>query len=323
MNALDVNRAITAVIKERITQKSKIVSVLSDILGVGTKAVYRRLNNEVFFTFSEICKLSMEFGFSLDGFIHNSLIGMDANGVIPLPKDKECMNKMKNMALHIRREVNKITCQPYSEIGEIANGIPVLFCCYDKELLLYSIYHQNYHHVNNKTFSEFKNDKMIQSITNEIYNMYLESMDVSYLCLLMSREPVRYALENINYLRNIRSITEEEYQHLKRIVRRFIYQLEIITNSGFLPDSQTKCDIYISDVKVNASCHFIYSDCASISSVQMYILGWKVSFDMDHNNEIKSWMDVWKQNAVLITNSNMNERIHFLDNQREILENWK
>lgn len=323
MNGLEINRAIAALIKERIPKKSKAVNLLSEILGLSTKAVYRRLNDEVFFTFAEVCKLFSEFGISLDGFIQHTITGIDSNGVLGLPKDAKDVNyatRAEGVFSVMKQTIKRLVGCTYSEAGMIANSIPHIFFCYDKELFRYSIYYTNYRYVNTKTYSDFKKDRLLQFVVDEIYNLYTDCLDIKHHSILMTREPIRKVMVSINYMRKIHSLTDEEYQSLKWSLSKFINRMEVTADTGFLPDSNTKCNIYLSDVSLSPNCHFLYSEEISLSSIQMYLLGWKISFDRDHNNEIRNWFDVWKHNSVLITKSNINERIQFIKSQREELE---
>ena len=322
MNGLEINRAITAMVRERIPQKSKIVTILSDILGLGTKAIYRRINDEVFFTFAEVCKLSSEFGLSLDSFVQQSITGIDSTGIMPLPKDKESMSKTLHIFSQIKHVIGKISGNERSEVGIIANGIPTLFYCYNKELLRFSTYYTNYQFVNDKTYAEYKQDKVMQSHIDELYELYLKCLDIKHHNILMIRDPVKRAMEDISYMRKIHSLTEDEFRQLKQLIQEFIYNMEVTANSGVLPNFDVKCNLYLSDVRLTPNCHYLYSEEASLSSIQMYVLGWKVSFDHNHNKEVRHWFDLWRHNSVLITKSNINERIHFLEDQRKVLEHY-
>ncbi|MCD8166453.1 MAG: hypothetical protein LUE93_10240 [Bacteroides sp.] len=53
-------------IKQKIPERGKLTSRLMDILGLEKEAIYRRMRNDVYFSFAEIAKIAKELNISLD-----------------------------------------------------------------------------------------------------------------------------------------------------------------------------------------------------------------------------------------------------------------
>lgn len=322
MNSLEVNRAINAIIKEKIPAKRKMVGMLSEILDLDRKAIYRRLNDEVFFSFSEICKLSWTLGISVDRFILKASAGIAIDGVVSLPESPEYADQILNILTKIKETVSRIAGHPDSEMGNITSHIPSIFYCYDKELLLFSSYFKNCREINHKSYSEFKTDPTIRRFLDASYETYQEYRNMRHYCMLMTRSPVKPILEEMNYLRKIQLLTDQEYDNLKGSVANFLTHLEKTVETGTIGNTDANCSIYLSDIDHRANCHYFWCPERSFSSLQMYLLGMEISFDQEHNEKMRNWLDVWRNNSVLITKSNINERIHFFANQYKILEQF-
>lgn len=320
MNGLEINRAITRMIKEKIPQKNKVVPTLSDLFGIGAKAIYRRLNDEVFFTFWEICRLSSVLGISLDGFVQNNLTGINSHGLLALSQSNESVKITKSILWQMKQVLAKLADDPHAEVGTITNCMPVIFYCYNKELLMFNSYYTNHQDRNNKTYTEFKQNKGTQQLIDEIYNLYMNCLQIRHHTILMDRDLIKNILQQMNYVRSIRGLTDAEYDQLKDIIRNSLHYMEETLDSGLLPHSESKCDIYLSDIRIDPNYLYVWSDTLSFSSMQMYVLGRKISFDYQYNTHIREWLDLWRNNAVHITKCNLNERIGFFEEQWKALE---
>ncbi|GAB6009433.1 hypothetical protein [Dysgonomonas reticulitermitis] len=63
------NELIISEITKRFADKKEIITYLMDLLCVGKESVYRRINNQIPFTFQEVVTIARDLGFSIDSVL--------------------------------------------------------------------------------------------------------------------------------------------------------------------------------------------------------------------------------------------------------------
>ncbi|GEM_PF-3949583 len=319
MNNLELNKVISNLFIEKMQKKSIAVNTLSEILDMDKKSIYRRLNNEVSFSFSEVCKVSYALGISIDGLIKKNLFGIILNGFVICPDSKSNIEELIDIISKVKQWIINISEEPGSEMGHISNLIPTVFFDLNKEVLQFHYYCINYIK-GNKSFTQMKENINFIRITDALYELTREYLKMKQYYLIISPNPVALFLQKINYYRSIRLLTEEEFIKLKGYVADYIDLLESITGTDSFGPYKAKCAIYISELDYNSSFLYFYTGKGSFSSIQMYMLGWHISFDAECNQLVKMWFDEMKESSVLITQSNFNRRMLFFEEQRKLLK---
>jgi len=321
MNSLELNKVISDLFREKIQGKNKVVHTLSDILDMDKKSVYRRLNSEVFFTFAEICKISAELGISLDGLVKNDLYGIRPNGFILYSNAEKHIDKILDAILRIKLWATNISIQSTAIMCHVSNILPISFWVYDKELLQFYYYYKNCMKVN-RPFSKVKEEEHFIRITDMLYELAQEYINMKQYYFIMNRNPAAIIMHNLSFYRNIRLLTEEEFNRLKRKISEYFDILEDVTQTGYFGSNKAYCAVYVSDLYYNSSFYYFCSDTDSFSSIQMYMLGRHVSYDKECNDLLKLWFKEMMGASVLITQSNFNRRIQFFEEQREVIKKY-
>lgn len=177
MNSLELNTVISDLFREKIPRKSNAVNTLSEILDIDKKSVYRRLNSEVFFSFSEICKISLALGISLDNIVRKELRGLIPNGFILQPSSESSWEIIAEVICRIRLWATNISLQPFSELGSVYNSIPIPFCALDKEILQYYYYYMNCMK-RDYSFAQMKDDRNFIHITDALFELSKEYLNM-------------------------------------------------------------------------------------------------------------------------------------------------
>ncbi len=320
MNGLQTNKAYSDLLEEKYVNRKELVNELSEIMDMDRKSVYRRLNNEVYFTFSEICKISYSLGISLDKFISNHYSPITSNLPTGAISNEEGLSLVLENVYNIKTYISDIASQPYSEMGNLCNNFPVIFYLRSKELIYFHEFYKNYRYGYSKSYQEYKENPFNQKVVDAMYDLSQEYIKLKSYELILGNFPVRILMLDLNYLRNINLMTEEDIIKIKKEASKIIDKLEYLTNKGFDEEYGSKYNIYISQTAITINYYYLWSEAYWFSSIQSDALGDNCSVDLETLMRMKRWFNSMKNSSILITGCSKNERIRYMDAQRRELE---
>lgn len=320
MNGLQANKAYSALLGEKYESRKELVDELSDIMDMDRKSVYRRLNNEVYFTFDEIGKISYALGISLDKFIANHYSPISSNLPIEEISSEEELNLILKNVGNIKTYISNIVMQPHSEMGDLCNNFPVCFSAGSKELIFFNRFYKNYRYGNSISYQEYKQNPFNQKVVDAIYDLGQEYAKLDKYELILGNFPARILMLDLNYLRSIRLIGQEDITKIKNEAAKIIDRLEYLANEGFDEKTGSKYNIYISQTSININCYYLWSKDYWFTSIQSDALGDNCSVDVESLIRIRRWFDSMRNSSVLITGCSKSERIKYIDTQRKALK---
>ena len=317
MNDLDVNKEFSHLLEERFRNKRNTVNLLSELLNMDKKSIYRRLSSEVLFTFSEICHISTTLGISVDNFMvgfHPVNYGL-VNKVTFHDTEKDITEAITSAKMHI----SKIVCEPKSEMGNMTNSFPLFFFLCNKEILTLYNFYLNYRSGSRITYKEFKEHENTRLLVDQYYELGKEYIRIKHCTIVMGQTPAQQFMMDVNYLRSIRLLHSDDVKQIKNEVADFIDLLEDIAEKGYYDKYNTEYDIYIAQTSLDVNYYYFMCDLYSLSAFQMCMAN-NYSLDNENALKMKKWLDAMKNSSIQISRSSERHRIEFFDNQRKVLE---
>ena len=166
-------------IKQMIPVNQSMVDVLSDLLGISSDSVYRRLRNETSLSIDEVGRICNHFNISFDELNtmeHSSSVTFTFN---PL----STVTDYKSYLQQIRDDMVKIASVPDSRITWAAEDIPIFHHFKYPFLAAFKVYywfhciiHTEEH--KDRKFDPTLIDEEIKEMCQEIYNLYARTPSV-------------------------------------------------------------------------------------------------------------------------------------------------
>jgi hypothetical protein len=260
-------------IRNRIPQNSKLVTRLVDILLLEKTAVYRRLRQEVPFTFEEIAAIAKEFHISLD-----SMFGIEAK-TTQLFRFQSAENvklvEINYMMLDkYLQAIRDLSSDPNGEISSVSHLLPQLFYCGFKYIYQFYYFKWRYYSIPaNQTisYSEITLPNQLIQIAEDIFVL---SKRIKTNYFILNGQIFQDFVNDVIYFNNIRLIKDKDVHHIKDELFNFIDYMESIATNGFADDPENKVFIYISDTNIDTS----YSYIDSKSSIRFALI-WSFIFN--------------------------------------------
>jgi len=316
MKDKQVNELFIGLIKNKIKDEKKIVSVLSNILDIQKDVVYRRLRHEVAFTFSEIAEIAYALSISPDHIIslkkqyhpyHMQGIG-----------NSDRLAKLRMYTDHV---IN-ITKEKDCEYVEVSASIPVaLFFGYDY-LLKWYLYIGDYRRyykekIPLKKFHEFKCDvKFVEH--SKILATELKKF--AHSIFIINNKFLESLIKDLKIFIEIKCINKEDAGRIKEELNQFIDYLEKTVTSGCYPETAKKVSVYVSNFKIHSGFSFIRSTNYTFSVLKLFSFNSVFSINKEVFEETLNWFESYERLSVLISVSCEMGRSIFFEEQRRIID---
>ncbi|MDD6209970.1 MAG: hypothetical protein PUB21_05125 [Bacteroidales bacterium] len=303
--------------RERIPRGNNLANYLMETLCISKEAVYRRLRNEVAFTFNEIATISKELHISLDQIIGNSF----PDGAIfdlkllqspdPLENYYDILDRYVKLFRYVKND-------PHAEISTASNIIPYTLYSSYEYLSKYRICRWMY-----------QIDKM--SIPSHLSNMYVpdklakihktlneEVKQMPKTCFIWDEHIFSSFVKEIKYFAELNLISESDVANLKKELHQLLNNLENMAIKGKF-DNGNNLSIYLSNISFEATYTFIEKNEFQICLFRIYSINSIDSQDPKICNAQKKWIQSMKRHSTLISQSNEMQRIMFFNEQRKVI----
>jgi len=217
-------RALFTEIQKAFPKKSIMVSNLSDILRIEKGAVYRRLRQNVPFTFNEIVLIAKHLNISLDRIVgiedHKSILFQlrFINFLYPQTGDYYTLNLFINFIKSLNKEEN-------SETTSISNVLPHDLFLGFNYLLKFYLFVWNYHHnfAEPKPFHQISIAPEMKTLLDEYM---LEMKNIGKTNFVFDNGLFRFFVDRVNYFHSIRLIEKEDVSKIKQDLHSMLDYLE-------------------------------------------------------------------------------------------------
>jgi hypothetical protein len=310
------NQILVEKILTNIPQNIKPVGYLMEILDIGKESAYRRMRGEIPFTLSEIMKLSLTLGLSMDELIgcNQSSRGFTDLQIKPLHNPDETFWMMSREYYNFIRNINKAKeVEIYTSLNRISFSMCARF-----DLLFKFTYYKWLHQLNNVSLSlRFSEVELPAEIVSIQQKLKIEIEHVRNCDYILNRNLFLPITREIQYYHHRKLITDEEVLLLKEDLLKLVRWLENLMQKG-ADDSGHKYSIYLSLLDVEVNSIYITYDGKCVSQYWIYHV------TSVNNQETcymhKKWLEALKKHSVLITRSNEMLQAEFLNKQYEYIE---
>jgi len=309
------NDILISAIRNFIHNEKELIPLLMSLLNLGKQSVYRRLRNEIPFTFEEITILSSHLGFSIDEIVGR----VNQNDkVVELKNDSELtfQDEYLGSRYKVNQLLERIRKDENSKIIAATNRLPYIYTAAYENLTkmeYYKWYHQQQEYFTELTFKKFK---MPSSIVSESKKIIYNSTLINKYTLLLDQNLLKPILKEINYYYERDMIDDEELCILQEELLQIVNELESLATKGHYK-SGSEVNIYLSSLNIGSNC--IHLENNNNTCFVIWINATEPVTIFNHNicSVQKKMMLSLKKYSTLITQCNEFSRSIFFKKQRE------
>lgn len=318
MKKNDQQNALIEELRRRLSNDKKLVDILIDTLCISKEAAYRRLRNEVPFTFQETAVLAKDFGISLD-----NLVGVQAQHSRPfllkLPDFINTATEHKIMLDDFICFLKNIAEKPDTEVGILSNVLPQdIFSGFDY-LLRFNVFKWQYYYHNDRVipFHKLKVSPKALDSFNEYFKCYKHIKKTFYI---FDNHIYRRIVDEIRYFRNIQLMNDEDVSLLKEDILKSLDYMEYVTIEGKFKETGNPVSLYITDIDITTSYNYLRSNEIKYTMIKTFLLTSATSLDSDTFDKMRDWMHATMKTSTLITQTNEGKRLQYFRQQREVID---
>lgn len=313
MTTEELNQKLIDAIKEKTSERG-IANLLMGILYIGKEAIYRRLRNEVPFTFDEAVRVAQKLGISLDRLSKKEL-GQSVCLDFGIQENSDYLQAYYNNILYFTEAVTLINKDEGSEHFSATNSIPPPFYMQYKTLSKFLIFKWIYH---SERATQYKclDDLIIPSKLTDIQEkLAMETRFFNTTYYVWDRAIFNTLINDIRYFEEIKLLSKENVALLKQELLQMLDKLEECATRGKFSTGKS-VNIYISNIHFDATYSYMRSQQHQFCLIEIYGINSLTSRDMKLYEQIKNWIHASKKFTTLISESGGIERIHFFNTQR-------
>lgn len=318
MRDKQLNELFINLLRDKMHDDKKIAAILSEILAIQKEAIYRRLRNEVVFTFSEITQISYSLSISLD-----HIIGMDKDYypyILRSVNNKEFRKDIHVVLNRYSDWAKSIIKEEENEISIVTLTIPIVFFFNYEYLLKWFLYNWDYRRYYQagllKKFEDFEFDPNILKLSKEVAALFKK---IGHSCFILDKGFLKDFISDIKTLRVLKCVNEQDIEKMKNELLLFLDYLETIAISGYYPETGNKVSINISEIKPRSGFGYVRAGNYNVSFVQLFTFDAIISFSKKSFDDIYNWFKSYERTSTHISVSSEINRTTFFEEQRQIL----
>jgi len=314
----DLHGYLLQTLQKKIPEQTKLVDTLMDILFMEKGAIYRRLRGEVPFTFFEVVNIAEKLDISLNSFVCADSVQVDRFELTII--DYVNMNEMdyKQWEDYISL-IGSAKNVPQSVLAESSNVLPMSIYAKFDSLVKYYLF--KYQYLLNESEERITfGDIVVPDRLQEIYRSYFsESKNFGKSIYIWDYSIFRYLVNDIRFFFDIKLISANDIQEIKKDLFVLLDYLEDITQYGCFKETGNPVSFYISDVNFDADYSYVQLNDFHMAHVRTFILNSVASTDPYSFRKMQNWIHSLKKSSTLITQSGTAFRTEFFEKQRGII----
>jgi hypothetical protein len=318
MNTKTLNSDLIEAMKGNTPAGVNLANLLMNTLGIGKEAVYRRLRDEVPFTFEEASLISRTLQISLDRIASVNRENIAICQLHTTMNDEDPIESYYQSMNNFIQNYDLVKDDPGAEWYMASNTIPMVFFLdheYLSKFLLYKwIYQQD-------KISRIKYYRELE-VPETVRDMQLNYTDitkaVSSTSFIWDNMMFLSLINDIRYFCDINLITDEEKELLKKELSDMIDILEDLATKGE-HENGNKVFIYISTINFEATYSYLYSSKLKLSFIRLFSINTLSTTDKHIFEYQRDWIQSLKKYATLISVSGEMQRIQFFEKQRMLI----
>ena len=305
-------------IRKLFPKRSMMVNTLAEILRIEKGAVYRRIRQDVPFTFNEIAVIARHLNISLDG-----LVGIEnersvlfqfqfIDFITPKEQDFYFMNA-SNKFLQTVFESNN------SERASTFNVLPLDLFYGFSNLLKFYIFVWNYHTFYLKS-KHFQQVIIHPEMSKLMDNYMMEMKNFSKTFFVFDNGLFRFFVDRVYYFNSIRLLEKDDVSKIKEDLHSMLDYMEKMAISGQYKETGNAVNIYISDIDITTGYTYYETKTMRISMIKAFIMSYVSTFDENTFVKMKHWINALIKISTLITLTNEKQRVLYFEKQRKIVD---
>jgi len=310
-----LNEMLITMIGNSLPAGKKTVSYLMTLLNLSRESAYRRIRNDIPFTFEEIATICLDLGLSIDEMIGRNMqdrIFVD----FPVSRSADPIDTYS--------DVLETSINLYKKISEHSDSFmiyalnqPVLANFMQLELLPKFHFYKWKHRMQdvplNYYFSDFTLPPSINALHKK-YRYYITKLN--HVTFILCPTITLSIVKEINYFFKRMLISKEELLNLQEELYQCINNIEKNTQRGF-SENGVKMDIYASRLNLPSNSIWCkYNNGKLVVQMNSNIFPATV-YDPRIGDDHKKWIDSLLKYSTLISQSNEIQRSEFFNKQRE------
>ena len=294
------------------------MSFLMDLLSLSRESVYRRIRNEIPFTFEEVVNISLKLGLSLD-----EIAGQEQKNRaffdLPVPKSSaplDVYSEIVDVAAEIYKKMHN---SKESEMFFTANQLPFPYYMLFENLSKFYYYkwiHKTQEVPLNFYLSEFSTPTQISAVHKKY--KYAASK-VNQITAILGPSFILSTVKEIMYFYRRRLITKDELLLLQEDLYKVISKLENDTRKG-VDENGVKTDLYCSTLNITSNSIWFKSDNEEGTQFWTYTDPITI-YNAEVSKRHKMWIDSLLKYSTLISQSNEIQRSDFFNKQNDFVKN--
>jgi len=310
-------QVLIAEIRKIFPKKSEMIDTLAEMLKIEKGAVYRRIRQEVPFTFNEIAIIAKRLNISLDG-----IVGIEKVKSAPFqmgfpdfisPQEEDFY--ILDIFLKLLRSITKLE---NSETASITNVLPHdLFGEFD-HLILFYLFVWNYHYSVEqvKPYHQISTSSRLYKYMKE-YMLEMKKFNKTYY--VFDSRMFRLFVERVSYFNSIRLIEKDDVLKIKEDLFSLMDYIEKMAITGQFAETGNAVNLYVSDIDVTTGYTYLSAQNIHLSMVKAFILSYVTSYDEGTFEKMKRWIHSLIKISTLITLTNEKQRVLYFEKQRKII----
>jgi hypothetical protein len=314
----ELNEKISKKLKELISERGKLTNVLYDVLGIDKTAAYRRLRNEIPFTFAEIAKLSEYYSISLDELIGMANPYRGQNYHLYWQNFYELDDTDFKMSEDYINAIRIAGSGKHSEFGVAATTLPLHILVQFPNLYRFTILKWMYQFGKPNEVVPYAKIQMPQRLL-ELHKSYYDVVKtIKETFFITDENSLEHLIKDIRFFNDIRLVSDNERELFKNDLAELLNKFEQTAISGYY-DTGNKVELFTTELSFETTYSYVWSDKMYIAMVDVFTANAMSSVDYQSAERMRNWIGAMVRTSTPLTGSEKN-RILYMEKQRSILE---
>ncbi|MDR2585322.1 MAG: hypothetical protein LBC84_03750 [Prevotellaceae bacterium] len=314
-NFLAVQEGLFEEIRQKLPQHQSLVSVISDMFGLGLDAAYKRIRGDKRLDLDEICALCKRYKVSFDQI-------MD----VKYPHDFDCKYRPINSSVPIEyhdyinslsENFKKLRHSKESSILLSATDIPVFHLLPHKELRFFKLFtfaHGVYNY--KESWEKFISEMSTKEIEDK-HKIISRDYELIPSTEIWTESTIDSTLKLIKYYHDISVFPDVELPMLLcEQVLSILNNLESWATKSQKNDCDTPFTLYLSEMEIGNTYILLKNPIGDNCIVKLFTINHLDISDKEFCKEAEDWLTKLSRRSLLLCGGSEKERIQFFNLQR-------
>lgn len=308
-------------VKRKIGPETSLVYELSDLLGVSTDSIYRRMRGETNLSFEEILQISSKYQISLD------MLNAKPSGLVAF--QYSMLNNPNNFRHHwvaMLNDLKSINAAQEKEIIYAAIDVPIFHHFNYPALMDFKMFYWQREVINdpvlkNEKFNDAFVDPAIKEIASDIYRTYaaIPSSEV------WTESTLNSTVKQIKFYHD--SGLFESVDDAIKVIDELLAELNNIAEqaeegkktdlSGVYPEIKGSYSMYISDIEIGSNTVLTRRDDADAIYMGFQTFNTIITTNKQFCADTEMWLRNLMKKSTLISGVSLKQRYQFFQAQRD------